>query len=145
MKYLYRYKSRCSAFKKSGTHGARVYRCDEKSKHTGIQQYSDTLLSATGLWAVFKAHACYLSASRTPVHVSLVFRRISRAGHAYEIVAFAVSRARKVHLIARTCFLRRQGSVKAHARIKQNKKKYKKEIKKRKNKKKQRKKKVKKN
>lgn len=50
-------------------------------------------------------------------------RRISRAGHAYEIVAFAVSRARKVHLIARTCFLRRQGSVKAHARIKQNKKK----------------------
>lgn len=72
-------------------------------------------------------------------------RRISRAGHAYEIVAFAVSRARKVHLIARTCFLRRQGSVKAHARIKQNKKKYKKEIKKRKNKKKQRKKKVKKN
>ena len=121
MKYLYRYKSRCSAFKKSGIHDARVCRCDEKSKHTGIQQHSDTLLSATGLWAMFKAHACYLSASRTPVQVSLVSRRISRVGHAYQIIAFAVSRARKVHPIARTCFLRRQGSVKAHARIKKNK------------------------
>lgn len=70
---------------------------------------------------MFKAHACYLSASRTPVQVSLVFRRISRVGHAYQIIAFAVSRARKVHPIARTCFLRRQGSVKAHARIKKNK------------------------